>query len=189
MFRYSIGIEEELRILEVRHAAQFLQFVRENREFLSRWLTWGKSIDSHDAAEAFLARGVTRLAEHGLPWVSIWSQGRLAGGVLFSPLDPLTKSTDVGYWLAAWAGGRGLASRAVAAMIDYAFSQVGVNRIGLQAEVGNERSEALAKRLGFTHEGTRREAWLADGKYVDLISYSLLFREWKTSKWVEYKKV
>jgi ribosomal-protein-serine acetyltransferase len=179
MFRYSIGAEEELRILEVRHAPQFLQYVRENREFLGRWLGWAKSIDSPEAAETFIKRGVTRFSENALPWVSIWSHGRMAGGILFFPLDSNTKSTDIGYWLASWACGKGLASRAVTAMIDYAFSEVGVNRIGLQAEVGNDRSVALAKRLGFTYEGIRRDAWVTDGQYVDLSSFSLLAREWK----------
>lgn len=181
MFRYSIGIEEELRILELRHAPLFLQFVRENREFLGRWLGWAKSIDSPEAAEAFLKRGVTRLSDDGLPWVSIWSGGRMAGGVLFFPLDPITKSTDIGYWLASWAGGNGLASRAVTAMLDYAFREVGVNRVGLLAEVGNDRSAALAKRLGFTFEGVRRDAWVNDDRHVDMSSYSLLSREWKVS--------
>jgi ribosomal-protein-serine acetyltransferase len=178
MFRYSIGAEEELRILEVRHAAVFLQYVRENREYLGRWLGWAKSIDTLEAAESFLKRGVTRFAENGLPWVSIWSQGRMAGGILFFPLDAMTQSTDIGYWLADWAGGRGLASRAVSAMVDYAFKEVGVKRIGLLAEVGNERSAALARRLGFTFEGLRRDGWVSDGQPVDMSSFSLLAREW-----------
>lgn len=178
MFKHDLGGAAELRILEARHAAEFLQFVDENRAFLGRWLRWGEEIRTVEEAETFLRRGVKVYVEDGLPWVGIWLEGKLVGGVLFFPVEARISATEVGYWLGEGATGRGLVTRAVAAMLDYAFNTLGLHRIALQAEVGNEKSLAVARRLGFTREGVRRAASVNRGQYVDLVEFSMLAEEW-----------
>lgn len=178
LFKHELGDGAELRILEARHAGEFLQFVDENREFLGRWLRWGVEITTLEEAEAFLRRGVTRYVEDGLPWVGIWYEGKMVGGVLFFPIEQRIMATEVGYWLGEAATGRGLVTRAVSAMLDYAFGTIRLHRIQLQAEVSNEKSLAVARRLGFTEEGIRRAAGVNQGQYVDMMAFSLLAEEW-----------
>jgi ribosomal-protein-serine acetyltransferase len=178
LFKYDLGDGAELRILEARHAGEFLRFVDENRDFLGRWLRWGDEIKTLEDAEAFLRRGVTRYVEDGLPWVGIWLEREMVGGVLFFPVEARTLATEVGYWLGEGATGRGLVTRAVSAMLDYAFGTLGLHRIALQAEVGNEKSIAVARRLGFKEEGIRRAAAVNRGRYVDMAAFSLLAEEW-----------
>lgn len=178
MFKYDLGDDAELRILEARHAGEFLQFVDENRAYLGRWLRWGTEITNLEEAEAFLRRGVTRYVEDGLPWVGIWCEGKMVGGVLFFPVDSRILATEVGYWLGEAAMGRGLVTRAVAAMLDYVFGTLHLHRVALQAEVSNEKSIAVAKRLGFTEEGIRRAGSVNQGQYVDMAAFSLLAEEW-----------
>jgi ribosomal-protein-alanine N-acetyltransferase len=48
--------------------------------------------------------------------------------------------------------GRGLATEAAAAMIDYAFAELGMIRIAAEAAVGNAPSRRVLERLGMTHE-------------------------------------
>jgi RimJ/RimL family protein N-acetyltransferase len=178
LFKHDLGDDAELRILEARHAEEFLQFVEENRTYLGRWLRWGTEITNLAESEAFLRKGVTTYVEDGLPWVGIWHQGKMVGGVLFFPVESRILATEVGYWLGEGAAGRGLATRAVSAMLDYAFGTLGLHRIALQAEVGNEKSIAVARRLGFTEEGRRRAAAVNQGLYVDMLMFSLLAEEW-----------
>ncbi|HEY0321114.1 MAG TPA: GNAT family protein [Pyrinomonadaceae bacterium] len=180
MFKYDLGDGAELRILEARHAEEFLRFVDENRAFLGRWLRWGDEIKTVEEAEAFLRRGVTRYVEDSLPWVGIWLEGKMVGGVLFFPIEARIMATEVGYWLGEDATGRGLVTRAVTAMLDYAFGTLRLHRIALLAEVGNEKSIAVARRLGFTEEGIRRAASVNQGKYVDMVAFSLLAEEWSS---------
>jgi ribosomal-protein-serine acetyltransferase len=182
MFSHSLGNGAELRILEAHHAQEFLTFVERERAFLGKWLSWAVSTTTIEAAENFLKRSTLRFAEDGLPWAGIWQQDEMVGGVLFFPIDKFVNSTDVGYWLAQKVTGRGLVTRATAAMLDHAFLSVGVNRVGLAAEVGNEPSMAVAARLGFTREGIRRAVWKNQDKYVDIVGYSMLRDEWHAKR-------
>jgi ribosomal-protein-serine acetyltransferase len=179
MFAHVLDDESELRILELRHAPEFLSFVDNNREFLGRWLQWGTDITTLEHAQAFLQRGVTRFAEDGLPWIGIWHRGEMAGGLLFFPINQSIKSTDVGYWLGEKFEGAGLMRRTLTVALDYAFDVIGVNRVGLEAEVDNVRSRALAERVGFQLEGVRRQVWRVRGELIDNAAYSLLASEWR----------
>jgi ribosomal-protein-serine acetyltransferase len=46
----------------------------------------------------------------------------------------------------------------------------------------NLRSQAVPRRLGFTEEGVLREACKVGDRYVDLINFSMLDREWAARK-------
>jgi RimJ/RimL family protein N-acetyltransferase len=179
MFRWDLGDGADLRMLELRHAPAFLAFVVANRAYLGPWLGWAYTITTVEDAEAFIQRGVARYAEDGLPWVGLWQDNEMVGGLLFFPLERVPRSTEIGYWLGEGAAGRGLMSRAVRAMLGLAFDELNINRMALQAEVDNARSRALAERLGFSFEGVRRHLWTNQGRLVDMASYAMLAEDWR----------
>lgn len=89
-------------------------------------------------------------------------------------------STDVaqfGYWLAAGARGRGLATRAVRLMTGWLF-ELGAARVFLTIQSENVASAAVARRAGFTYEGTLRAygVWQCERKDVDV--FAVLPDEW-----------
>lgn len=179
MFKYDLGDGAELRILELRHANEFLEFVTENRSHLAEWLVWANQITTPETAQNFINRGIRRFAEDGLPWVGIWLHGRMAGGILFFPMERRIRATDIGYWLGQGATGRGLMTRSIRAMLDFLFDDLQLNRVGLKAEVNNRPSRAVAERLGFTFEGIQRQGWINGDKFVDMAMYSMLAAEWQ----------
>lgn len=182
MFKYDLGSGADLRIFQKFHAPAFLQFLFENRAYLAEWLDWTARIQTVEDAEKFIQRGLDRFAQDGLPWVGIWQDNALAGGILFFPIEQRTRSTEIGYWLGQKAAGRGLMTRAIAPLLDFAFDNIGVNRVGLIADVRNKRSRSVAERVGFTYEGVRRDGWTQDGAFIDVAAYSLLAREWRAKK-------
>ncbi len=169
-------------MLEKRHAAEFLTMVEENREFFGEWLGWAYRINKIEDAEAFIKRGTDQYASDGLPWIGIWQDGRMAGGILFFPLEERISATKVGYWLAEWANGRGLMTRAVRAVLRYVFEDLKLNRVGLEASPGNLKSKAVAERLGFTFEGVRRDGWRSGDELEDIAVFSLLAADWREMK-------
>ncbi len=182
MFSYDLGSGAELRMLVLHHAAEFLEMVLENRDYFGEWLGWAHAINSVTDAEDFLHRGVSRFAEDGIPWIGIWQDDRMVGGILFFPLERSIRATKIGYWLAQSATGRGLMTRAIEAVLPFLFEDLQINRIGLETELGNLKSKGVAERLGFVFEGVRRHGWFNDGKYVDIAVYSLLANEWRVER-------
>jgi ribosomal-protein-serine acetyltransferase len=179
MFKYDLGDGADLRILELRHAAALLEYVEQNREYLGQWLGWANSMATIEDAQSFIRRGLARFADDGLPWVGIWQDDRMAGGILFFPIERPIRSTEIGYWLGQQAAGRGLMTRAARAMLGFAFEELQLNRVGLLAEVANARSRAVAERLGFAFEGVRRQGWINGEQLVDIAVYSMLASEWR----------
>jgi RimJ/RimL family protein N-acetyltransferase len=54
------------------------------------------------------------------------------------------------------AEGQGYVSEAVGLIARFAFEVLGANRLALRCDILNERSAAVARRLGFVHEATLR---------------------------------
>ena len=87
---------------------------------------------------------------------------------------PREGTGGIGYWVAAGARGRGVATRAVRLLCRWAFDELGLARIEIQAEPENEASWRTAERAGFTREGLLR-SWLElKGRRRDFYGYSLL---------------
>jgi RimJ/RimL family protein N-acetyltransferase len=52
----------------------------------------------------------------------------------------------------------------------------------LRIAVGNDPSDRVAQKLGFTREGTLREELLIRGNWVDHTLWSLLDREYRAAR-------
>jgi RimJ/RimL family protein N-acetyltransferase len=76
----------------------------------------------------------------------------------------------------------GVGLRAMALMLDLAFSQLRLHRITTYVHTDNLPSAGLVERLGFVVEGCMREAYFYDGEYGDVSVVGLLSKEWGTSR-------
>jgi RimJ/RimL family protein N-acetyltransferase len=74
---------------------------------------------------------------------------------------------------------KGYATEAMRLLIDYLFESSTVNRLEVRMDTRNVASEQLARRCGFTKEGTLRQSMFVRGVYVDTYLYALLRQEWK----------
>lgn len=80
----------------------------------------------------------------------------------------------VGYWLTREARGKGIATEALKLVSRWAFRDLGIERLELYTEPGNEPSQRVAERAGFTREGVLRgHLQTRDGRR-DSVSFSLL---------------
>lgn len=85
---------------------------------------------------------------------------------------------EIGYNLAPEYWRRGIMTNALSAVIDYGFSNLGLNKIEATVGVNNARSSGLLRKLGFHLEGTLRDYRNRRGVFGDSLFFGLLRREW-----------
>jgi ribosomal-protein-alanine N-acetyltransferase len=86
---------------------------------------------------------------------------------------------EISYWILPEYHGEGYGTAAAEMLVDYAFSGHEIRGLQAQAFAPNEGSTGVLENLGFTHEGTLRDARFRDGEYVDVVWYGLLREEWE----------
>ncbi|AHG03298.1 GCN5 family acetyltransferase [Halobacterium sp. DL1] len=86
---------------------------------------------------------------------------------------------ELSYWILPEHHGNGYGTEAVEVLVDYAFNAHEIRGLQAQAFAPNEGSVGVLDNVGFTHEGTLRDARFRDGEYVDVVWYGLLREEWE----------
>jgi RimJ/RimL family protein N-acetyltransferase len=104
-------------------------------------------------AEEFVAGARRRLAanERARLAVTDAQSGELLGSVSLD-LFASREAAEIGYWVKKEARRAGVAFGAARLVIDWAFSEVGVERLEILTYPGNTVSQALAAKLGFARE-------------------------------------
>jgi [ribosomal protein S5]-alanine N-acetyltransferase len=88
------------------------------------------------------------------------------------------RRAELGYWLAASAWGRGFATEAAQALVDFGFRECGLARIYAQVLAGNHASMRVLEKLGMVNEGVKRQHVRKGRKLHDVVIYGLLRDEW-----------
>jgi RimJ/RimL family protein N-acetyltransferase len=101
------------------------------------------------------------------------TDGSILGGLTLRHFDPMRGVIEVGYWLFAEARGRGLATHAVRAVAREAFAS-GISRLEANVRIGNDASERVLERAGFTREGIKRRLLRHGAGRADATLFSLL---------------
>jgi len=100
--------------------------------------------------------------------------GRVVGGCRLYHLSALDRSGEVGYWVAPWARGQRVATRAATALTGWAF-QHGLGRLEVLTRPDNPASQRVAIAAGYRWEGRRRGAGYGpDGQRDDLTVWARL---------------
>lgn len=89
--------------------------------------------------------------------------------------DSAVNSITIGYRLNDRFWGKGIATKAVKAMVDYLFQDISINRIQAFVMPENVKSLNVLKRNGFLQEGIIRQGNVWKGKgVIDLALFSLI---------------
>jgi len=80
---------------------------------------------------------------------------------------------EFGYWLGAKARGRGLASRALALASEAVVARLEPSRLELRTGVGNEASERVAARAGYTRIGPEPPIEYPGGRVLESTLWTL----------------
>ncbi|MGQ8335670.1 GNAT family N-acetyltransferase [Sunxiuqinia sp. A32] len=171
-----------LERLNMNHAFQVFQAIDQNREFLSPWLPFVQDTSTQEDTESFIQTVTNKSNADRDEVFVIWVKNYFAGLIGYKDTDRVNWKTEIGYWLIKSMCGKGIVTLSVKELCNFAFSQMNMNRIQVKCAIGNQKSAAIPKRLGFHFEGIERAGEKHRQGYLDLEIYSMLKDEWEHSR-------
>lgn len=92
------------------------------------------------------------------------------------------RCAEVGFELDPRFWRQGLMSEALETILEYGFSNLGLNRIEATPLAINQASRSLLLKFGFREEGVLRQRVLHEGRYLDEMYLALLHEEWASRR-------
>jgi RimJ/RimL family protein N-acetyltransferase len=90
-----------------------------------------------------------------LPLLVIAANGRVAGAIGVHDIDAARGRAEIGYWVGrAWRG-KGVATRAVRLLSDWAVTRLGLQELTILVHRDNAPSRAVPERAGYADSGER----------------------------------
>lgn len=177
MHEFQINNQLRLRQIDLSDAREMFDTIERDRDYLRKWLPfvdWTRSVGD---SELFINSLRSRTLNPSDLVFTIRYEGKFAGLIGFKNTDKVNRKSELGYWLSESFQKKGIMTLSVKALVDYAFVQLGINRIQIRCATGNTPSKRIPQRLGFTLEGIERDGEiLSDGSFADLEIYSLVKR-------------
>jgi ribosomal-protein-serine acetyltransferase len=174
MYAIDLGDGAELRPLEPWQAPEFFAHIERARATVDPWIPWAANSTDLESAKATLQRYADRAASDAARLYGIWLNGTLVGGTMFVHFDATAGTCEVGCWLEPAGQGRGLITRAVRLIIDWAMDVRGIYRVEWHCRTDNTASANVARRLGMHLDGVLRGEFLYRGVRYDTEVWSLI---------------
>ncbi|MFC8997815.1 GNAT family N-acetyltransferase [Streptomyces rochei] len=106
------------------------------------------------------------------------ADGEVLGEVVLHAWVPEERSCTFRTLIGARGRGRGIGTEATRLIVGYAFEELGLHRVQLDAYAFNDRALRMYEKVGFVREGVRREVERRDGVWVDEVLMAVLDHEW-----------
>jgi len=113
--------------------------------------------------------------------ITLSESGQLIGSVGVRRKPENGWEADIGYELAAEHWGKGYATEAARAMVDFGFRELKVHRISAGCVAENTASVHVLERLGLRLEGQLRESTYFADRWWDARLYAILEEEWRSN--------
>lgn len=104
----------------------------------------------------------------------------ILGLVILTDIDQLNQSAEFHIMIGDEANqGKGIGTFAVKEILRHAFYNLNLQRIELTVLEANVRAKHLYENCGFKYEGRKRKSNYKNGKFVDMLMYSILREEYE----------
>jgi RimJ/RimL family protein N-acetyltransferase len=104
---------------------------------------------------------------------------RFVGTTWLKEVDYWHSSAELAIYMDREHIGAGFGTDAQAALLNFAFNSIGLNRVWLTAYASNTRAIRSYEKLGFRREGLMRQAWRGVGGLEDSVLMAILASEWR----------
>lgn len=134
---------------------------------------------TEEEVKELLDKYITSYFQDSYRWAIIEKSTQICiGQIAFFLVDNKNHFGEIEYCIGSKFHRKGYASEAVKAILKYGFEKINFHKIQVCHKANNIASQGVIKKAGFKYEGTLRDYFYMDGKYVSRLYYSLLKSEW-----------
>lgn len=173
MFVMEVDQDIQLSLIEASFSEHYEALAKANYDYLKQWLAWPDFCQSADDFKGFAQKSLHDYADGKSLTCGIFYKGQLVGNISFNDIDHKLKKVSMGYWLSADYQGKGIITRACQHLINYAFTQLNMQKVQISAAKDNLASRAVCERLNMTLEGTITHAEKVGDRILDHAVYGL----------------
>jgi len=202
MFELTIDNEINVRTLHPDDAEELFALLEKNRSRLRPWIHPSSLPETLKATRIFTIECFFNSFDNPMEVLSspyfeevgryfrdlvdpqmelgIWLRGRLVGEVSLSFFEDERTTAEFGYWITEEEEGRGIITRCVSALMDYAIAHLHMEHFIIGCAETNERSRAVPERLGY-----RLQETIPNGEVIGEYVYNRLVYEMQSTAWQE----
>ena len=167
----------QIRLINIEDALPFLQLIEQNRERLTLYFPKTLSlIRDIETTRQFINLKLTEASRKECYWFLIFSsiKNKLIGALVIKDTDMSVPKCELAYFIDAEYEGKGITSIATQWLVNYCFEELGMEKINIRINPGNEGSKRVALKNGFSKKGhMKKEYRNGYGELTDVEYYGL----------------
>lgn len=164
-----------IRPFQLSDAGALLEAARESTREVFLWLPWCRPDLSREEVESWLrSQGEAWAQRREFEFGIFGEDGTLLGGCALNHIQSGHRFGNIGYWVRSSATRRGIATAALAQVVEFARRETDLVRLEIVVAVGNEASARVARKAGAVYEGTLRARVFLHGAPHDALMFSLV---------------
>lgn len=147
---------------------------------VTKYLTW-PTHDSAAVSEMVLESWLREYErENYYQWMIVLKEiGEPIGTISVVRQNELVQEAEIGYCIGRNWWHKGIVSEALRAVMDFLFTEVGMNRIAARHDPNNPHSGGVMRKCGMKYEGTHRACDRNNQGICDAAQYAILRRDWE----------
>ena len=147
---------------------------------VTKYLTW-PTYEKVETAYQILDLWVSEYEKSDYyQWMIVLKElGEPIGSISVVRQNDRVEEAEIGYCIGSRWWHRGIVSEALTAVIEYLFTEVGMNRVAARHDPNNPHSGGVMRKCGMKYEGTNRACDRNNQGICDAAQYSILRSEWQ----------
>ena len=177
-FPYAIHTDVCLLAPHADHARELFSLIQSNLTHLNQWLSWPALMKTPLDVASFLNTAARHNRAGTALILLLQCQDKICGVLSYNDFQAHDHSANIGYWLSETYQGHGIISSALPVLMRHGFQDLGLKQVFIRVAEGNDKSAAVAKRLGFEWMHTQQGAETLHQQAINHHVYVMRQEDW-----------
>ena len=147
---------------------------------VTKYLTW-PAYEKVETAYQILDQWVSEYEKTDFyQWMIVPKElGEPIGSISVVRQNDCVEEAEIGYCIGSRWWRKGIMSETLSAIINYLFTEVGMNRVVARHDPNNPHSGGVMRKCGMIYEGTHRSCDRNNQGICDAVQYAILRSDWE----------